>query len=147
MRLRCPVTGEARPLGDGRAPPGWGCRLRQVPQLVGVAAAAVQLHRVVVRGGGVGVVDAAGLSGAEAGLAGLAFPTSPPGSLTSTPLITKIMQGLSSIASLFAHGNGITGKATGHNEATDGTQPKVRVNPANQDNNSPQPAAAGAGAS
>jgi RHS repeat-associated protein len=78
--------------------------------------------------------------------AGLAFPTSPPGSLTNTPLITKIMQGLSSIASLFAHGHGMTEKVPGHNEAPDGTQPKVRVNPANQDKNSPQPATAGGSA-
>jgi RHS repeat-associated protein len=67
--------------------------------------------------------------------AGLVFPTNPPGSLTNNPWITKILQGLSSIASLFGEGHGIHEKVTKPNEAPDGTKPddRTHVNSGNQD--------------
>jgi len=78
--------------------------------------------------------------------AGLIFPTPAPGSLTNTPLITKILQGLSSIATLFGHNEGIHEKVTEHNAAPDGTKPndKIHPNSKNQEDDSPEPAAAGA---
>ena len=65
------------------------------------------------------------------------------------PLISKVEQGLSSIASLFGDGDGdgIHETVTGHNKAPDGTEPtKTPVNSSNQEDNSPQLADAAAGA-
>jgi hypothetical protein len=74
----------------------------------------------------------------------LCNPTPPSGALTNTPFITKILQGLSSIGSLFAHGHGIIENANKSEKATDGTQPNSNILPEknNQEDNSPKPAEA-----